>query len=137
MKISAAWIPVLIWMAVIFFFSTRTRVSVSDIHVLNFLFFKTLHVLEYGMLHLLVFRALRRTFPALPLMRLAAWAFLYSGLYAASDEIHQISVPTREGALRDVIIDSVGAAFSWYAVLYIAPLLKGKPGIWVRRLGIT
>ena len=30
-------------------------------------------------------------------------------LYAATDEFHQTFVPTREGCLRDVFIDSTGA----------------------------
>lgn len=36
------------------------------------------------------------------------FAFIFSVLYAASDEIHQLFTPTREGRMRDVIIDTAG-----------------------------
>ena len=37
-------------------------------------------------------------------------AFVISALYSVSDEIHQLFVPGRSGEVRDVLIDSVGAA---------------------------
>ena len=39
---------------------------------------------------------------------LAGKAILVVIVYAASDEIHQLFVPSREGTLRDVIIDTIG-----------------------------
>ena len=42
--------------------------------------------------------------------RMAA-ALLLCIIYAASDEIHQLFVPGRDGNVKDVIIDSVGAGF--------------------------
>lgn len=45
--------------------------------------------------------------------------FLCSALYAASDEIHQLFVLGRSCELRDVIIDSTGAAIGIILVLLI------------------
>jgi VanZ family protein len=69
---------------------------------------KGAHLVEYGVLSLLVFHALlaggsvRR--------RALGGAFLFAFLYAASDEIHQSFVPGRYGKVRDVALDVLGAA---------------------------
>lgn len=43
-------------------------------------------------------------------------AFLIAVLYAVSDEIHQTFVPTREGRLRDVVIDTAGITCAYLLV---------------------
>ena len=40
----------------------------------------------------------------------AGFAVAFVAVYAASDEIHQLFVPHREGKISDVIIDTTGAA---------------------------
>ena len=35
--------------------------------------------------------------------------FVFAAFYAATDEFHQLFVPSRSGQVRDVLIDSVGA----------------------------
>jgi VanZ family protein len=113
MKILRLWGPVIVWMAVIFFFSSRQKVEVSDISTINFLFFKTLHVLEYAVLYVLFFRAVMNTYPKEKRFRWYVAAFCLTVLYALTDEIHQTFIPTREGRLRDVIIDAGGAGIAW------------------------
>lgn len=98
------WLPPIIMMVAIFYFSSRERIAVADTYLLNFLVFKTLHVLEYAVLYLLIFRAFRTQFH---------YALLFSLLYALSDEIHQTFVPTREGRLRDVGIDAIGISLMY------------------------
>ena len=102
-----SWLPVLVWMGLIFYGSSRQRIKVADQFWLNFLFFKSLHLLEYGILfllwHLPFYNQPYRS-------RLAA--FLAIG-YGISDEIHQTLVPTREGRLRDVFIDALGVVIFW------------------------
>ena len=93
-------------MVVIFMLSGRESVQVADELILNFLFFKTLHVIEYAILFILYFRALKNP----------AAAFFLTLLYAAIDEIHQMFVPTREGRLRDVIIDGFGGGTAWILI---------------------
>ncbi len=48
--------------------------------------------------------------------RAAGLVLLASFLYAASDEIHQAFVPSREGRPMDVLIDTGGAALGLAAV---------------------
>ncbi len=108
-----AWGPVVVWMAIIFSFSNRQRITVSPEYILNFLFFKSLHILEYAALYILNVRALRMS-QKKPSSAVFSRALIIVLLYAASDELHQTFVPTREGAVRDVIIDGIGASIVWY-----------------------
>jgi VanZ family protein len=126
MKIVRYWIPVITWMCVIFFFSSRQKVVVSEDNQLNFLFFKTLHVLEYYMLYFLSFRAVKYTWRNHPKGMWCIVAFAITILYAVTDEVHQLFVPTREGRLRDVIIDAGGAALSFLTLWIILPKLPAK-----------
>ncbi len=103
------WIPPLALMILIFYLSSRESLSVSDKYFFNFLFFKSLHVIEYGLLFLLLLRALHKT-THYSLRKSLFIAFLISFFYAISDEVHQTFVPTREGRPRDVFIDTIGIA---------------------------
>jgi VanZ family protein len=73
----------------------------------DFTFKKLAHVTVYGILTALLFSALRIH------IRHKGHALLTAALvavvYACSDEWHQTFVPGREGTLRDVAIDAVGA----------------------------
>jgi len=116
-------------MGVIFILSNRQRISVSETQSINFLFFKTLHVIEYSFLFFLVNRAFVYASPLTKKYQQVA-AFVIVVLYAISDEVHQTFVPTREGALRDVIIDGGGALFVWIFLIHIVPKLPKKLQHW-------
>ena len=80
---------------------------------------KTAHVTEYAVLALLCWRARRK--PVRGDTRPWRWpdagfAFALAVLFAASDEWHQSFVPSREGAVRDVFIDSAGAGLGLLAL---------------------
>jgi len=74
---------------------------------------KCAHLTEFGLLALLIWRARRK--PQRDDPRPWRWATAGEALwlatfYAATDEFHQTFVATREGCVRDVLIDSSGAA---------------------------
>ena len=103
------WMPPIIWMAFIFFLSSRQKISVADEYILNFLLFKTLHMIEYAFLFFLFFRAYHHSNDdKKSLQKILALAFFSAIIFAISDEVHQLFVPTREGTVRDVFIDSLG-----------------------------
>ena len=128
------WLPVLAWMAIIFSASTDMGASPGTSRIIGpilhwllpdlskeatgqivFLIRKTAHVTEYGILALLLWRALRK--PAQGETRtwewpVAGWAWALAACYAATDEFHQSFVPSRTGALADVLLDSAGAGFA-------------------------
>jgi VanZ family protein len=82
------------------------------------------HIFEFGVLALLVGRALERTWTrrgeALTRsLLLRGWwvGVVITTLYALSDEIHQAFVPRREFHLTDILIDGLSATAAlgiWY-----------------------
>jgi VanZ family protein len=117
-------------MAVIFSFSSRQKVAFTDSYALSFLFFKTLHLIEYYALYVITYRALRNTGKD----KKNAWmtAFVITSLYAISDEIHQQFVPTREGKLRDAIIDIFAAGVAWITLKQLLPKMPKRLKKWAR-----
>ena len=67
---------------------------------------KLAHFSEYLLLGLLLYTLLRRKFsPAVS----ALLAVMLAAGFSLTDEWHQLSVPGRDGNLRDVLIDTAGA----------------------------
>ena len=137
-SIAIYWLPVALWMILIFgasgdsaSFQHSSRIiapllrwlfpGVSK-HTEDFVVLivrKCAHLTEYAILVLLVWRARRKPFrgDTRPwLWSQAGQALLVTTFYAATDEYHQTFVPTREGCVRDVLIDSLGAAMGLVAL---------------------
>jgi VanZ family protein len=93
----SAWVPVVLWAAVIFALSSIPSLG-TDLGVWDTVLRKGAHVTEYAILALLLLRALGREGPALAL-----------GLcYAASDELHQRFVRGRHASPFDFAVDAFG-----------------------------
>lgn len=117
--------PPIFLMMLILYLSSRQRVEVSEIYLVQFAIFKTLHVIEYGLLYIFNYRALKN------LLRRPAWqnqidAFIITFFYAITDEIHQVFVPTREGRMRDVVIDTIGIVLALWFIWKKLPKAQGK-----------
>lgn len=108
------YIPVVIWMVLIFWVSSVPDLPSNKVDVLDFIFKKSAHFIEYTILFLLWYRALGVKNPFK--------AIVFSLIYAFSDEIHQLFVPGRTGNLRDVGIDFSG--------MLIAAILIVKFDLW-------
>ena len=102
------WLPVLLWMWMIFVASSRSSLPFVLNKTVDFVTKKAGHVTEYGALAFLLWRAIskERGWPALPSL---GGAFVLSLLYAISDEFHQTFVLGRSGRLTDVGFDALGA----------------------------
>ena len=96
-RLLAAWLPVVVWAAVIFAFSSIPSLS-TGLGTWDYVLRKCAHVTEYAILAFLLRRALGRDLPA----------FLFGVAYAASDELHQRFVPGRHASPVDVGIDAIG-----------------------------
>ncbi len=102
---AARWLPVILWMGVIFLLSSQTNFprltpAIPDLqNVIG-------HLVEYAILGALLLRALRHT-P--PVRRPYLWTVLIVMLYAASDEGHQYFVPGRHCDPLDWLTDVTGA----------------------------
>ncbi len=123
-RLISIWVPPILWMAVIFSFSSLQMVKTTQIYWQDFVVKKTAHFVEYAILSFLYIRAFLGS--GLPRKKAFILAFLMSLMYAASDEYHQSLTPGREPRVRDVVIDSAGALFAVYVVAL-------KPS-WMRRL---
>lgn len=70
---------------------------------------KWAHMVVFGALAYLLFRALRGTL-TLPILAAMVTALLITSVYGALDEWHQSFVPERDVDLLDWIADTAGAA---------------------------
>lgn len=133
-----AWIALILWLIVIAIESTTYLSSQNTSRflypVLHFLFGidyarfepyhfflrKTGHVFGYGLLSILLFRAWRETLPALSgsrwTPRWASIAVVGTALVASLDEWHQSYLPTRTGAVHDVILDTCAGLAAQFAI---------------------
>ena len=121
------WMPVIVWMSLIFIASTDLasaqhtsrfigpflgwivpNVSAESIQAVQFFVRKAAHVTEYAILAALLLRALS-TGERIVRGRDACFAVLIAATYAAFDEFHQSFVASRTGAVGDVLIDISGA----------------------------
>ena len=80
---------------------------------------KTGHFVGYFILSVLLFRAWKATLklPVLWALRWSGIAFFMSAIVASMDEWHQTYIPTRTGAISDVVLDS-SAALTAQIVIY-------------------
>jgi VanZ family protein len=120
------WLPVVLWGALIFYFSTDQfasshtgellapvlnwlfpKSSVERIEFIHFLLRKLGHWSEYIVFSILLARALSKKGRRFQL-RHAAWIVAIVFLYAVSDELHQSFVPSRTSSPGDVLIDLFG-----------------------------
>ncbi len=138
-------VPVVFWMGVVFLASTDLgsaahtgsivlwilravsagRLSLPAMEEIHFLIRKTAHLTEYGILGALLWRAFSS--PARPPVFTGAAALIVAALYACSDEYHQSFVPSRTSSIRDVAIDTVGAAVGVTLCWCVRAALSKRP----------
>jgi len=98
-RLLKVWLPVLVWAAVIFAFSSIPSLS-TGLGTWDTILRKGAHVTEYAVLGGLLYRALARE----------ALALAAGIAYAATDELHQHFVRGRHASPVDVAIDAAGVA---------------------------
>jgi VanZ family protein len=108
----SVWLPVVVWAAVIFTFSSISGLS-TGLGTWDVMLRKAAHMTEYAILGALLVRALDRELPAL----------LVGVAYAVSDEIHQHFVEGRHASALDVALDSLGVAVG----IYLLRLWQTRP----------
>ena len=120
------WVPVLLQMALIFYFSAQPAGSPS---LESFPLPAGIgHLGGYGLLGLLLYRAFNRGLVGWNLVS-ARNTFVVGFLYAISDELHQMYVPGRTPAVSDVVIDAAGIILALLFIgLVVNPLYRGLKG---------
>ena len=126
-KILRYWLPVLLWIGLIFWLSTGVfsaqntymffepvlrffmpSLSKKEIFVLHIILRKMAHATEYFISGLLLFRAFKDESDKRREWHWAASSLLLVVLIAVSDEFHQTYVSTRTASFVDVGIDVLG-----------------------------
>ena len=109
----SAWVPVIVWASLIFILSAQPDLRFVPDAGLDFIVRKVGHMGVFGILALLLWRALTLT---TAWRRPWAWALVLTVVYAASDELHQGFVAGRYLSGVDVAIDALGALVAIAAV---------------------
>ncbi len=99
--------PPLALMGLIYFLSAQSDLN-SGLGTIDLIGRKLIHAAEYGLLFGLWWRAFDWRWPAAAALIAVAWA--------ASDELHQLSVTGRHGSPVDVLIDSAGVAIAYLLI---------------------
>jgi VanZ family protein len=135
-----AWIAAILWLILIAIESSAllsarntSRILYPVLHYLfgldwdrfevwHFYIRKSGHVIGYGTLSILLFRAWRATLPALDnvnwTFRWANIAILGTALVASLDEWHQSFIPSRTGTVRDVVLDTCAGVAAQVLVFF-------------------
>lgn len=134
-KVIRFWLPVVIWAVVIFLFSARPTRRATQIFWQDFIIKKSAHVFEYGVLTLLLYRALKEV--GVEKKEAGVYSIILAVLYGVSDEFHQSFTPGRESTIRDVIFDTIGAILAIYGLWRYLPKAPKKLRLWAKRLQLT
>lgn len=100
------WLPVLLWMLVIFYFSSVPGDDLPQFFAFQDILF---HLVAYIILVYFFTRALRKTNPLFIPRKVIYLAVVFGVTYGASDEFHQFFVSGRNASLADLLIDSLGS----------------------------
>jgi len=123
------WLPVLIWLCVIFVGSTdvlsaeqtsrfvepflrwlKPDISFETLAQIHFFARKLGHIFEYALLAIFLWRALRSGANLrVKISILVVLVWFVCAIFAATDEFHQSFIPSRTASPSDVMVDICGA----------------------------
>ncbi len=100
------WSLVFLWACFIFFLSHQPDLKSNLPGYWDFVLRKIAHIAEYFVLTFLLIKALKEH--QLNNRQVLIWAVFLAVFYAVSDECHQSFILFRQGAVKDIFIDSIG-----------------------------
>jgi VanZ family protein len=147
-----AWTAAILWLIVIAIESSALLSANNTGHILypilhfifgldwarfedwHFYIRKGGHVVGYGILSILLFRAWRATLPAVSsakwMLRWACIAVLGTAMVASLDEWHQSFIPSRTGRWQDVVLDTcAGIGAQILILMFWTMFAKGKSSL--------
>lgn len=114
------WLPVIVWMCLIFFNSSIPGSSIPSLFQFQDIIF---HLFAYFILALFFSRALKNTLPGINSFKIIFFTVIFSVVYGISDELHQVFVPDREFLGFDILVDGIGG--------FLGALIYSFKGIFV------
>jgi len=98
------WVPVILLCVIIFYCSSIPDLSIKRLGIWDLIFRKIAHFTEFGILALLLYRAIKGS-TNWSTRKVFFWAIFWTIVYAVTDEYHQYFVNSRITSAYDVIID--------------------------------
>jgi len=129
------WLPVALWMGLIYFLSSFHQLQASTIDWQDFVTRKFAHFMEYAILYVLFYRFLKNS-TNYPFKKSLLLSLVFTIVYALTDEYHQTLVSGRTGKIRDVLIDSAGGLFGLFFVYKIINYLPKSARGFIKRLSL-
>jgi len=120
------WVPVIVYAALIFVVSAQPHPERLFPSFLEQLGDKFLHVVEYGVLAVLCYRAFRHAWYGRGAPTALVLAIVVATVYGISDEVHQAFVPSRTTDPWDVIADLAGACLGGW-LWFLGKTWRSRP----------
>ena len=112
------WLPPLLWAGIIFYLSDVPNLSSGMVVFWDVFLRKLAHAGIFGILFLLIWRALYFG-QKIDFKKTLIWSLILAVGYAFSDEAHQYFVPERQAKLLDVGFDSLGIFLVAFCLIYL------------------
>jgi VanZ family protein len=129
------WLPVAAWAVFIFLLSSYPTRPVVEIYWKDFIVKKSAHVVEYAILTILLYRALKES--GIERKKAGVYSVILAVLYGVSDEFHQSFTPGRDPKARDVFFDTIGSVAGIYLIWRLLPKAPKRLRKWAERLQLT
>jgi VanZ family protein len=113
-KTIVRFIPSLLWMAIIFYFSSQPTDMIGGTETFRTVFFKSIHLGEYAVLGILLYFGFKKK----------KLSLVTGYLYAVTDEIHQNFVIGRHCRFSDTIIDFLGIVLGLFLFRSLKKVIK-------------
>ena len=116
MKKYLRFVPALVWMGIIFYFSSRQTTGIGgNSYWGRFFILKSLHIIEYAILYALLFWGFNQPLPSV----------IIAYIFGVSDEIHQSFTPGRSAKFSDTLFDLLGIFLGFiFTKFLIIPILR-------------
>lgn len=115
-RVGWRWVFLGGYVVCIFILSSIPGQDLPSVHVSD----KLIHTGEFGLLGILMCRALTAQLPAWPRSRIALVSLLAAICYGATDELHQLFVSARSAELADLAADGLGVTLAVWGWLRLA-----------------
>ncbi len=120
------WFPLLGYMLTIFFLSSQSSLPQQP----EFIHFdKICHLIEFGILGYLSYRAFVHSNLTVLKKNALLLAIIFTILFGISDEFHQFFVPLRQPDVYDIMADSFGTIIGTFSALLIDKKILKKKGM--------
>ena len=116
MRPGISWLLLIVYMFVIFYFSSLPRIEIIEKSPDFFIRDKLLHILEYSILGVLSYNAFRHH--ELLNKKPFVYAIMFATIYGVTDELHQIFIPNRIFSLYDILANFFGSSMVLFRKLF-------------------